>query len=68
MREPLNDNEARLTLCKREADDRRVFCEQRSSLHPLFREQQGRIAVFSILRENMDMLRRLREDDGLPKE
>ena len=33
-----------------------------------FREVEGRIAVFSILHENMDMLRRLREDDGLPKE
>ena len=32
-----------------------------------FRELEGRIAVFSILHENMDMLRRLREDDGLPK-
>lgn len=33
-----------------------------------FRELEGRIAVFSILHENMDMLRRLREDVGLPKE
>lgn len=33
-----------------------------------FREMEGRIAVISVLHESMDMLKRLREDDGLPKD